>query len=487
MNAAPQLRWLDQASMSVARWVVGVWERLGALPYPRLTIVLAWAVMVLPLVFWRGFNSDEGLAVSLARTALEDGQWMVPHLFNVRWVERPTLLSWVIAALSWPFGWVDQVTARTPIVLSVLAGALLVYAFVRQVARPAAAFVGAALFLSCPIVIRGFVMTTADLPLAVVLFAALLVWWQGEARGQVSWRRWLAIGAILACAGLLKGPQPLGYFFLGVGLYQLLTRSFRSMPGLVFAGVVSALPLFAWYGFVIDDGDAENWARFMRLGSSLSAPLPGPAMAFVQTVFDTLPAIVAAAAFLLLRWRDTAPAEAPPRLITALLCYTLTCSALILFWPGGATPRYFFPAVPALCVLGALGFAAFAERRPRAVAPALLIAGSLLTYSVVYAMASPLLPRAFRSTALDGARISDVVTREPAVIYRVNTAALNTMPYVRGRIRDISLGEATELRAPAYLVVTREDAATIAARQPGRFTLVLVFGNREEWQLLRAN
>src|SRR6478735_7810168 len=65
-------------------------------------IVGAWAVLTLPLVFFRGYNSDEGLAVVIARTALEDGYWLSPHTFNVRFVERPTLLSWIIAAISEP-------------------------------------------------------------------------------------------------------------------------------------------------------------------------------------------------------------------------------------------------------------------------------------------------------------------------------------------------------------------------------------------------
>ena len=61
-------------------------------------------MLALPLVFFRGFNSDDGVALTLAQTALTDGQWLTPHMFNLRFAERPVLLSWVIAALSLPFG-----------------------------------------------------------------------------------------------------------------------------------------------------------------------------------------------------------------------------------------------------------------------------------------------------------------------------------------------------------------------------------------------
>ena len=160
--------------------IVAAWNAATTRWNPIATIVVAWAVLTGPLVFFRGYNSDEGLAVSIARTALEDGEWLVPYMFNLRWVERPTLLSWIIAAISAPFGGVNQLTARLPIVLFLLAGCLLIYALLRKLnASIAASLLGVALFLACPLVIRSNVMITADLPLAVLLFLAFFLWWTG--------------------------------------------------------------------------------------------------------------------------------------------------------------------------------------------------------------------------------------------------------------------------------------------------------------------
>ena len=216
------------------------------------------AVLVLPLVFLRGFNSDDGVAVTIARTAIENGDWLTPHMFNVRFVERPTLLSWIIAAISLPFGIPTQVTARLPIILSVLGGALLIFGFLKpRVSQPAAVF-GALLFLACPLVLRYYVTVTADLPLAVVLFAAFVLWWNAAEKHQLTITRWVVIGLVLAVAGLLKGPQPVGYFALGVGTFVLLTRRWAQIPGLILAGVVCATPMLAWYA------------------SSISREIPGP-------------------------------------------------------------------------------------------------------------------------------------------------------------------------------------------------------------------
>ena len=72
---------------------------------------------------------------------------------------------------------------------------------------------------------------------------------------------------MLALAGLLKGPQPIGYFALGVGLFVLGTRSWRQIPGLMLAGLICAVPLAIWYAAIYTPGDEANWAAFMRLAN----------------------------------------------------------------------------------------------------------------------------------------------------------------------------------------------------------------------------
>jgi hypothetical protein len=273
--------------------LVGAWNAFATRYNPFALIAVACAVLTGPLIFFRGYNSDEGLAVSIARTALEDGEWLVPHVFNMRWVERPTLLSWIIAAISAPFGHISQITARLPVALFVLFGCVLIYLVPRRVAAsvPAALF-GVALFLACPLVIRSSVLVTADLPLAVTLFFAFYLWWCGHEEGSIGVSRWLAIGVVLALAGLFKGPQPIAYFALGVGFYILASRSWRQFPGLILAGLIR---LAYWYAAIYTPGDEGNWAAFMRVRPV--AILPGPIVASLRTLLEIFPAALAAAAF----------------------------------------------------------------------------------------------------------------------------------------------------------------------------------------------
>jgi 4-amino-4-deoxy-L-arabinose transferase-like glycosyltransferase len=478
----------DARIAPLAEAMIARWAALAERVKPLVLIVLAWAVLVLPLVFLRGYNSDEGLAVSLARTALDEGRWLEPHVFNIRWVERPALLSWLIAAISLPFGSVTQVTARLPVALFVLGGAVLVYVAARDIASRGAALLGAAAFLACPLVIGGYVMITADLPLAVVLFAAFLIWWRGTEQGGPSLRRWLVIAGVLALAALLKGPQPLGFFFIGVGTFCLLTRTFRQLPGLILAGVLCAVPVGLWYLSVFARGDEAEWARFMRLSPGVGAPLPGPPVAFLRTIVAMLPAVLLAVLFLVTdRFRGTLP-RVPHRLVTALACYAFACSIPVLFWPGGAAPRYFFPAVPPLAVLAALAFDACRTARPRALGAGLAVVLGLLVYAVGYSvLAAPVLSREFRSTAQDGQRVAEATGRGATPIYRVDFAALNVMPYVPGRIVTITAAEIATVPRGAFLVVPSERASQLLSATPAIFAEVFRFGRFGEWRLLRRD
>ncbi len=74
----------SKRTSAMALRIVEAWNAAAMRWPPVAVIVIAWAVLALPLVFFRGYNSDEGLAVSIARSGVEDGECLVPHMFNVR-------------------------------------------------------------------------------------------------------------------------------------------------------------------------------------------------------------------------------------------------------------------------------------------------------------------------------------------------------------------------------------------------------------------
>ncbi len=469
--------------------VVAAWNAAATRWRPIAAIVAAWTVLSLPLVFCRGFNSDEGVAVTIARSALEDGHWLTPYMFNLRFVERPTLLSWIVAAISAPFGHVGEITARLPIAVFLLAGCLLIYYLLRKVAASVpAALVGVALFLACPLVIRSYVLVTADLPLAVLLFAAFVLWWDGYAKepmGSVGIGRWVAIGVVLALAGLLKGPQPLGYFVLGIGLFVLVTQSWRQIPGLLLAGVISALPLSAWYVSVYRPGDEANWASFMRVHPS--NVLGGPLEAIPQTLIAFLPAVLLAAAFLIAQGFRS-KRFAPPHFVPALACYAFTAALFILVWPGGSAPRYYLPMALPLCVFGGLGYDFLSGWRPQVVAPVLILIAGLLAYALGYAVLSPFLPGRFAPSRIEAAQIAKLMQAAPGPVYRTGPTGLNVLPYLPGRIvQATSLDELAAVPGPAWMALPPDQAEALLSRRPDKLQPVPPLPGWEDWRLLRLD
>ena len=470
------------ASVAAQR-LVALWNAFATRWNPVVVIVIAWAVLTVPLVFLRGFHSDEGVAVTVARSAVEDGYWLTPHIFNIRFVERPTLLSWMIAAISAPFGSVSQFTARLPVILFLLTGCLLIYAMLRRAASSVpAALLGAALFLACPIVLRAYAMATADMALAVLLFISFVLWWDGYHAGRISFARWAAIGCVLALAGLMKGPQPVSYFVFGIGSFILIARDWKQIPGFVLAGVICVSPIAAWYGYVYSPGDEGQWATFMRF--SPAAPLAGPIEAILNLFSETLPAALLAITFFAAQgFRDS---RVPSGFIKALLCYGLAATIVILFWPGGSSTRYFFPLILPMCVLGGLGYDALMKREPLAVVPGLLTMFGVLVYAFVYSdIAAPLMPRPFRAAQIDAARISEQVKVAPATIYRTGAAGLNVFPLVPGRVIETDIAEIKKISGPAWIAVTPDVAQALIAERPNALRVVLQFGQDDEWRLLR--
>jgi 4-amino-4-deoxy-L-arabinose transferase-like glycosyltransferase len=474
------------AAAKIGERIVAAWDALATRWNPIIVILVAVAVLTVPLIFLRGFHSDEGVAVNIAKAAIEDGHWLTPYLLGNRYAERPTLLSWIIAAASWPFGNVSQFSARFPVALFLLLGCALIFTLLRRVsASVPAALLGVALFLACPIVIRSYVMPTADMPLAVLLFLAFIVWWQGYERDSLGIGRWSAIGALLALAGLMKGPQPVGYFALGVGLFILLTRSWRQIPGFVLAGVICIIPLAGWYAAVYSPGDETQWATFMRF--TPIAPLSNPFQAILNLISETLPALLFAVAFLVAH-RSTGDGRLPPGFVKAIMCYAAAAAVVILFWPGGSATRYFFPSILPMCVLGGLGYDALMRRRPLLIAPGLLLTLGLLIYSFIYSdIAAPLLPQQFRKASIDAARIAELVRSAPAPLLRTGSVGLNIFAYMPPPIVTTDMAALKAQPGPAWIAVEPAEAAALIAQRPKNIREVLKLGQDDEWRLLRLD
>ena len=458
---------LERSAQRVIRW----WGWLARGEF-SLQLIMGIALLIaVPSALFHGYHYVEGLTVTIAQSALDDGNWLTPHIFNTRWIERPTLLSWFIAVISLPFGRVIPFIARLPIILSLLAGILLIWRALRPVASAEATVFGATLFLACPIVMRYYVTSVADLPLAVILFGAFLLWWGSYTTGQISLRRWIGLGCLLAIAALLKGPQPIAYFMLGLLAFVALTSTWWQIPGLALAGGVAAVPAGLWYAYVFVPGDQSEWLRYTRLAAQGIAR-PHPLANAVDFFFETFPAALLAVALLVTPTkfvRKTVPQD----FILALSCYGFACTSVILFWPAEINPRYILPMVLPLCVLGGIAYDALSKRWTVLVASSISIVVGLLGYATFHSMSDVLLTPAYVRSKIQGAQITELVRIAPAPIYRTNSmAGLNELAYVPRRVTTIAPNAISTITKPAWIVVPAADAAAIIAQGEGRSRLL---------------
>jgi 4-amino-4-deoxy-L-arabinose transferase-like glycosyltransferase len=394
-------------------------SRLDQARWPILWLATFFLVQAVPATIIRASNLEEGRIVAIARGAVEDGHWLTPFVYGDRFAERPVLLSWMAALFGEATGGVTLWSLRIPHLCFFFAGALLIYYLLRSNTGKSAAIFGAFCWISMPVVAPKFINAEPDIVLSVLLFAAFCVWWQGTTRGNMTPLRWFGIGALIALAGLTKGPQPVAYFGLGVGAYLLL-KDRRQIPAFIAANVFAGLVIGAWYLQVYQKpNDIEDWMIHSRLLTTTG----------VGWVRDHLDFVVSLTAELL-------------------------------------------PATMALGVICGLMFEHWRQRRPRVIVSALfvtyLIFGGLLLRGWV---AMPFWPHLFQESRIAGNSIAVALQQRPEPLYVIGGSTdYNMLVYVEGPIRAVTLGDLAALKTPAIAVLLPQEERALVQKMP-RFRL----------------
>ena len=194
-------------------------------------------------------NNDEARFPVLAQFILGGGDWLVPSLNGVPYVNKPPLLAWAIVAASWPIGHVTQLTAVIPSVLAGLITVSVVYRLGRELWNSTTGRYAAAVAATT----QGlFVYSRVPMPdMMLTAFGALSLWALHRMRRRQPGLAWLGFYAALAAGFWTKGPAGLMPLGVAVG-YALLRRRAEPMgwlrlwPGvLVLAALLSPWTLAA--------------------------------------------------------------------------------------------------------------------------------------------------------------------------------------------------------------------------------------------------
>ena len=325
--------------------------RIGWPPGPAW-IALAGAALIGVQLAARTFaTNDEARFPLLAQDILARGDWLRPRLNGVGYFNKPPLLAWLIALVSWPFGRVTEWTAVVPSAAAAVATVLLTYAVARdlfdaETGRLAALLAATTqgLFFSAHLALPDALMTAA-------ITASL--WMLARMTLAPVGRAWIGFYGFAAVAFWAKGAGGLLPVAIGLG-YGLLTRSRRRwslhlVPGVAILGV--AVGLWALLGVLADRQamaqavlvDQVGWYRPRGLHlAALTAPVRN--LAVVLFPWGLLTPLALAAAIVTRRRCE------PGDRVLFLLAWLGVTVALVAL-SREQRLRYYGPMVPPAAIL----------------------------------------------------------------------------------------------------------------------------------------
>jgi 4-amino-4-deoxy-L-arabinose transferase-like glycosyltransferase len=335
-------------------------------PFDRMRLANArWILVALAVALWFVllgsrplFRPDEGRYAEIPREMVASGDWLVPRLNGLVYVEKPPLQYWLTAA-SYQILGIGNASARLVTGLAAALGiAVIGWAAGRLWGRETAA-VACALCASAPLYFLVGQQLTLDMLFTFFLTCALGAFCVGQSlrEDRTRCRRWmLACWAAIACAVMVKGIVALAIPALVMIVYSLWQRdgkvwsSAHLAPGLAlclalaapwFIAVGRAVPGFHQFFFI-----HEHLLRY----ATLSAHRYEPWWFFIPIVFGGLapwiPQVVGA-------WRSRNETRAPRGTFDARRLVWTWVWVIVIFFSASKSKLvpYVLPVVPALALL----------------------------------------------------------------------------------------------------------------------------------------
>ncbi len=197
------------------------------------------------------FNPDEGRYAEIPREMLAGGDWVVPHLNGLAYIEKPPLQYWATALSLALFGR-NEFAARLYTALSALGSVLVVALAARRLWGGSAGFRAAAVLAGTQLFVLLGQLLTLDMSLTLYLTVALAAFLaaQRSAEEGGSSRGWMLLAWAAAGLGMLtKGLVAAAIPGAVLVLYSAYTRDFKPWRRLHAA---AGVPLFLaitvpWY------------------------------------------------------------------------------------------------------------------------------------------------------------------------------------------------------------------------------------------------
>ncbi|HUY84297.1 MAG TPA: phospholipid carrier-dependent glycosyltransferase [Steroidobacteraceae bacterium] len=171
------------------------------------------------------FNPDEGRYAEIPREMLAGGDWVIPHLDGLVYIEKPPLQFWATAFCYRLFG-VSAFSARFYTALTAIGTLLVVWLLARSLWSERAAWRAAAVLASMALFPVVGQLLSLDMSLTFYMTSSLAAFLVAQCRPQSAGRAMPIAWAAAALGVLTKGLEAAAIPAATLILYSLATRDF---------------------------------------------------------------------------------------------------------------------------------------------------------------------------------------------------------------------------------------------------------------------
>lgn len=245
---------------------------------PVTMVIIICIISVLPWIGLGDFSTKgEPREAAVAISMLETGNWILPQAYANEFAYKPPMAHWLMAAFSYPQGYVSEFTSRLPSALAfiILIGSVLMF-FGKRI-KFQQAFIATLLLITCIELHRAGMTTRVDMLLTTFMVLGLFQLFRWEDQLELKGLP-ILIPIFLGCAILTKGPVGVIVPLFVFGAYLLMLRKYKMLTifkSLLYIGIASLFLPLLWYVSAWKQGGdqflnvvlAENFGRFFHLST----------------------------------------------------------------------------------------------------------------------------------------------------------------------------------------------------------------------------
>ena len=328
--------------------------------------VLLIAVWLATLANRPLFNPDEGRYAEIPREMLSGGDWVIPHLDGLDYIEKPPLQYWATATMYRLFG-VNEFAARLYTALTALGTVALVGLLGTRLGGRDTGWRAAAIASGMVMMIILGQLVTLDMSLTFYMTASMTGFVlaqqanDGAQQAKDSWPKWMLMAWIAAALGVLtKGLVAAAIPAAVLVIYSLCSRDFTPWRKLnlawglpVFLGLTAPWHWFAAvrrHDFLQFFFVHEHFARYLTPIADREESWWFFGMVFL---IGTVPWTVPALRVMVSGWRGggRGPGAGTPFRPTFFLWIWVLFVCVFFSLSDSKLMPYILPAMPALAVL----------------------------------------------------------------------------------------------------------------------------------------